>query len=67
VHGRVRCGRQPRQTDPGRVRQEGILDTRNFDKEFTNMPAQLTPENDSVEGLKKDFEQFTFYMSNNAA
>jgi hypothetical protein len=63
----VRCGRQPRRTDPGRVRQEGILDTRNFDKEFTNMPAQLTPENDSVEGLKKDFEQFTFYMSNNAA
>ena len=43
--------------------QDDILDTRNFDKEFTNMPAQLTPENDTVEGMKKDFEQFTFYTS----
>ena len=40
--------------------QEDSTDVRNFDKEFTNMPAVLTPESLSQNALTKDFQDFTF-------
>lgn len=44
---------------PFKPQVEGATDVSNFDKEFTQMPAILTPEI-SLEGLHKEFENFTF-------
>jgi len=46
------------------VLQDDMLDTRNFDKEFTSLPAQLTPEEKKLEAFQRDIEQFTFYTAN---
>jgi len=45
---------------PFKPKVEDAMDVRNFDKEFTNMPAVLTPESLSVNALNKEFEDFTF-------
>jgi hypothetical protein len=45
---------------PFKPKVEESGDVRNFDKEFTNMPAVLTPESLSQNALTKDFEDFTF-------
>jgi len=53
---------------PFKPKVEGALDTRNFDKEFTSLPATLTPEPESnLKALGEKFEDFSFYRDTNNA
>lgn len=49
---------------PFKPQVEGATDVSNFDREFTQMPAVLTPENEPASGqaagVKTQFENFTF-------
>jgi len=44
---------------PFKPKVDDPTDVRNFDKEFTSLPAILTPESVSTQAIK-DFEDFTF-------